>query len=59
MNMLEKYNSLPDGKKSKIRRAYVALFGCKRTFHRKINGTVRLHKAEQIFFEKNLLNNLV
>jgi len=35
---------------------YVALFGTKATFYKKINGKVRLWRAEQIFFENYLTN---
>jgi hypothetical protein len=48
--MLELYNALTNPQKHTIRRKYMALFGCKRTFNRKINGEVRLLRAEIIFF---------
>jgi|GEM_PF-2947401 len=56
--MLELYNALTDAQKHTVRRKYISLFGCKRTFHRKIRGDVRLSKAEIIFFANvGLLNH--
>jgi hypothetical protein len=52
--ILEAYNALSDAQKFTIRRKYIYLFGNKRTFYKKINGEVRLWRAEQIFFENNL-----
>jgi len=54
--MLEKYNTLNDGQKHTVRRKYIYLFGARSSFYRKINGEVRLSKAEQLFFETNLMN---
>jgi hypothetical protein len=54
--MLEKYNSLSDGQKHTVRRKYIYWFGAKKTFYRKLNGEVRLTRAEQFFFQNNLMN---
>jgi hypothetical protein len=56
MILEEKYNALSDAQKFTLRRKYVALFGTKATFYKKINGKVRLWRAEQIFFENYLTN---
>jgi hypothetical protein len=55
--ILEKYNALSNAQKYTLRRKYVTLFGNKATFYKKINGKVRLWRAEQIFFENNLSIN--
>ena len=56
--ILEKYNALSEAQKYTLRRKYVALFGNKATFYKKINGKVRLWRAEQIFFDNNLASNV-
>ena len=56
--ILEKYNALSEAQKYTLRRKYVALFGNKATFYKKINGKVRLWRAEQIFFDNNLTANV-
>ena len=54
--MLERYNTLNNAQKNTLRRKYIYLFGAKKTFYRKINNEVRLSRAEQLFFETNLMN---
>jgi hypothetical protein len=54
--MLERYHALSNAQKHTLRRKYIYLFGAKKTFYRKINGEVRLSRAEQLFFETNLMN---
>ncbi len=48
------YSSLNEGQKANLRRKYMALFGNRASFYRKINGQTRVLKAEQIFFQTNL-----
>ena len=52
--ILEAYNALSDAQKYTLRRKYIYLFGNRTSFYRKINGEVRLWRAEQVFFESNL-----
>lgn len=52
--MRDKYDELPSGKKSRVKKKFVALFGNLRTFYNKINGAVKVKPAELDFFEKEL-----
>ena len=54
MGYAEMYHALSEQQKHTIRRKYIAMFGSRITFYRKINGTVKMLRAEVIFFDEHL-----
>lgn len=48
------YQGLTYGQKRRLMLQYIALYGTRRTFYRKIKGEVRLLNAEQVFFTEQL-----
>lgn len=48
------YQGLSFGQKRRLMLQYIALYGTRSTFYRKVKGRVRLLNAEQAFFQTQL-----
>jgi len=48
------YKTLSFGQKRRLMLQYIALYGTRRTFYRKVGGQVRLLNSEKVFFQNQL-----